>query len=153
MSRSAGLAIAAMTLLMSGLAMAAPLELNCKIGKSSGEAGPAAPAWGDAFTVSVPFGEGAALALIDPESQAVRSMVYGADVLVGVFSVSGDEWPVVWTRATSTRAALLGQVVRSDGHLITVVMGRAPSVGSNRDGRIFDTQSNMAWRLNCLARS
>lgn len=156
MLRSAGLAIAAMILLPPGLAMAAPLELSCKINKidrSPGDTGPSSPAWGDSFTVSVPFGEGAGLALIDPENQSVRSLVYGAEVLVGAFSAGGDEWPVVWTRATSARAALLGQVVRSDGHIITVEIRRAQLPGSNRDGQIYDTQSTTAWHLNCLVKS
>lgn len=153
MSRPARLLIAAIMLVAPGLAIAGPLELSCRISTSSPDAGPATPEWGETFTASVPFGEGSGLALIDPESQAVRSMVYGTDVLVGSFSASGNEWPVMWTRATSARAALLGQVVRSDGNLISLVIGRAQPSGSTRDGQIYDTQSTKAWRLQCLARS
>jgi hypothetical protein len=109
----------------------------------------ATPDWGDAFTVTVPFGEGESLALLDPESGKVRATIHASDVLAGTLRLPQETATLVWTRAMSRRAPLVGQAARSDGHLVVLALA-APRGGSGaRALQLFDTASARAWNGQC----
>lgn len=125
---------------------AAPMTLQCRLDPASGGA---LPDWGGSFTATVPFGEGVGLALVDPESQKVQRMAHGADVLDGAFAAGDETAILVWTRATSARAALIGQAIRGDGHLLTISVARAGAGDAPRAVQVYDTRPDQKWTGAC----
>lgn len=144
--------LVAVLLAAAGPASATALEMKCRLIDVPAASAPAAPDWGRSFSVSVPFGDGQGLALVDPDSQAILRMLYAADVAVGQFVTPAEEAPITWTRASSVRARLLGQVIRSDGNLITLAIDRLPENGLDRGARVFDSASGLAWTGACAAK-
>jgi hypothetical protein len=119
------------------------MSLACKLDQ------PDAPLWGTGFHLSVPFGEGAGVALVEPDSQRVMAMLHSSDVLVGVFAVAGDTARILWTRASSARAPLLGVVIQSDGHLLTIQVDRPFGNPATRPLKLFDTATDTIWPGHC----
>ena len=84
-----------------------------------GRAKPSPFASGDEakFEVSATFGEGAIVALVDPETSAIRQPLYDAESTSGRLSFSdGEETTIVWTPVRLVRRgvgqALPGSVRR-----------------------------------------
>ena len=143
MRRIAALLVAAV--LLGG---AGPMTLQCSV--PPGPDG-TSPDWGRAFIVTVPFGEGAGLALVDAETQRPIRMAYAADVLDGRFQSGAEDIPLIWTRATSARAPLIGQAIRSDGHILTLSIDRAIQGQAVRIARLHDTKAKTTWSADCSA--
>lgn len=123
----------------------------CRIGSAAGEAS-VFPVWGREFSVTVTFGEGESLALLDPETGAPQGMVHRSDVLTGQFVAPAETGTIVWTRANSRRAPLVGLTVRSDGHVVTLMLDRAAASGPERALTVLDSASAAIWRGSCTAR-
>ena len=134
-----------------GAASAATLALVCRIEKPLTSAERAEPDWGSDFTLTVPFGEGSGLALVDPDTQRIERMLFASDVLIGQFSAHGASETVAWTRASSARAPLLGHIIRSDGHMIVVSLARAGETAAARTVRLYETASGALWSGRCAA--
>jgi hypothetical protein len=57
------------------------------------------------FEVSATFGEGATVALVDPETSALRQPLYDAETTIGhPRFVGGEEATIVWTRMSAPTA-------------------------------------------------
>jgi hypothetical protein len=57
------------------------------------------------FEVTATFGEGAVVALVDPETRAIRQLLYDAESTSGRLSFSdGEETTIVWTRMRARTA-------------------------------------------------
>lgn len=123
------------------------LSFSCELTRPAD--GPASPDWGATFSITVPFGEGESLALLDPETGAVRATIHASDVLAGTLRLPQETLTLVWTRAMSRRAPLVGQAVRGDGHVVVLAVA-APRAGSGaRLLQVFDTASALAWPGQC----
>ncbi len=109
---------------------------------------PGAPQWAS-FQVSIPFGEAAGVAQIEPESQHVIAMLYAADVLVGAFVSEGETGKILWTRASSARATLVGLIMRSDGNILTIKVERKPGGTARRGFKAFDSATDRVWFGYC----
>lgn len=120
------------------------MSLACELNQPDG------PPWGTSFHLSVPFGEGAGVALVEPDSQHVVAMLHSADVLVGAFTVAGDTARILWTRASSARAPLLGLVIQSDGNLLTIRVDRPSGNPVTRALKLFDTATDTVWPGHCF---
>lgn len=127
------------------------LRFDCKLGTSPAPAAQASPAWGSAFTASIAFGEGESLALLDPETKAPQGTVHGADVLAGQFAAGSETATLLWTRAHSSRGALVGLAIRPDGHVVTLVLERSAGGRDNRRVSVLDSASSKAWPGVCVA--
>ena len=106
------------------------------------------------FAVSVSFGEGEILALIDPETKAVERTLYDAESTYGSLRFNdGYETTVVWTRMSGAAGPLLGQAIASDGDVIALSIARAPEGSSDRPFVLFATASAALYRGTCAPRS
>jgi hypothetical protein len=86
------------------------------------------------FEVTATFGEGAVVALVDPETSAIRQPLYDAESTSGRLSFSdGEETTVVWTRMSGADGALVGEAIMSDGD----VLGLTIEQGSDATQRLF----------------
>ncbi|MFO1151377.1 MAG: hypothetical protein U1E62_23630 [Alsobacter sp.] len=106
-------------------------------------------AWGRAFTVTVPFGEGESLALLDPETAKPRVTVHAADVLPGALRLPGEDAVLLWSRAMSRRAPLVGQAIRANGHVVALVLSRPRDASGDRTLTLFDSERAAAWNGLC----
>ena len=75
------------------------------------------------FEVTATFGEGAVVALVDPETSAVRQLLYDAESTSGRLSFSdGEETTIVWTRMSGADGALIGEAIMSDGDVLALTI-------------------------------
>jgi hypothetical protein len=125
----------------------AVLRLACTL-REGAAAVPSAPAWGRSFAATVPFGEGHSLALLDPETGRPTTTVHSADVLAGRLGLPGEEAVLLWTRAMSRRAPLVGQAIRPNGHGVTLLLAR-PAGDGGRSLTLFDSETATAWQGTC----
>ena len=73
------------------------------------------------FEVSATFGEGAIVALVDPETKAILKPLYDAESTSGHLKFSdGEETTVVWTRMSGADGALMGEAILSDGEVLAL---------------------------------
>jgi hypothetical protein len=71
------------------------------------------------FEVSITFGEGELLALVDPETSKVDKIIYDAESTSGSLILGeGYETTIVWTRTSGATGPLVGQAITSDGDVI-----------------------------------
>src|SRR6478609_8895790 len=83
-----------------------PYSLSC-----SGKAGSRVPL--STFAVTVDFGRGGALSVLNPNGRA--RLGYWNDVATGEMQRSDTEGePMVWTAVSSDRGSLIGHGIRSD---------------------------------------
>jgi hypothetical protein len=133
--------------------VAQSMKLNCSGRLGVGQS---PPAFGSdlSFEVSVSFGEGEILALVDPETKAVERTLYDAESTYGSLRVKdGSEATVVWTRTSGAAGPLLGQAIASDGDVIALSIGRAPEGSSDRPFVLFAAASASVYRGTCGAQS
>jgi hypothetical protein len=75
------------------------------------------------FEVSATFGEGATVALVDPETSAVLKPLYDAETTTGHLRFSnGEETTIVWTRMSGAEGALVGGAIMSDGDVLALTI-------------------------------
>lgn len=79
------------------------------------------------FEVSATFGEGAVVALVNPETNAVLKPLYDAETTTGRLSFSdGEETTMVWTRMSGVGGALIGEAIMSDGDVLALTIEHGP---------------------------
>jgi hypothetical protein len=90
------------------------------------------------FEVSATFGEGAIVALVDPETSAVLKPLYDAETTVGHLRFSdGEDATIVWTRMSGADGALMGEAIMSDGDVLTLTIEQASEGMSQRPFVLF----------------
>jgi hypothetical protein len=125
------------------------LRLSCVGELAYGEGLPAAgPTL--SFETTIPFGEGSFIALTDPQTGGVQSLVYDMEALKGSFEIKGGPTEmIVWTRATSRKAGLVGQVIGGDGDILSLAIRSAPSGSTRRPFVLFGSAGSSLYRGSC----
>jgi hypothetical protein len=104
------------------------------------------------FEVSATFGEGATVALVDPETSAIRQPLYDAETAVGHLKFSGgEETTIVWTRMSGSDGALMGGAILSDGDVLALTIERAAQGTPQRPLILFSAASASLVRGTCVA--
>ena len=117
-----------------GAKEASSITFDCAGRTSEGRSLPSFASGAEAkFEVSATFGEGAIVALVDPETSAVRQPLYDAESTSGRLRFSdGEETTIVWTRMSGADGALVGEAIMSDGDVLALRsrtgQGAAPPV-------------------------
>jgi hypothetical protein len=102
------------------------------------------------FEVSATFGEGAIVALVDPETNAVLKPLYDAESTSGHLRFNdGEEATVVWTRMSGADGALMGEAILSDGELLALTIDRAAQGTANRSFVLFASAAPSLVRGTC----
>ena len=105
------------------------------------------------FEVSATFGEGAIVALVDPETSAVLKPLYDAESTSGRLSFSnGEETTIVWTRTSGADGALIGAAIMSDGDVLSLTIEQR-SEGGQRPFALFAAGYSSLFRGTCAAAS
>jgi hypothetical protein len=108
-----------------------------------------ASAGGAKFEVSATFGEGAIVALVSPETNAVLKPLYDAETTTGHLSFSnGDETTIAWTRMSGVDGVLVGEAITSDGDVLALTIERG-SEAVQRPFVLFAATSASLFRGNC----
>ena len=101
------------------------------------------------FEVSAAFGEGAIVALVDPETNAIVKPLYDAESTSGHLKFSdGEETTVVWTRMSGVDGALTGEAIMSDGDVLALTIEPSPQ-GTQRPFTLFAAVSANLVRGTC----
>ncbi len=131
---------------------ASSITFDCSGRTSEGRGPPSFASGGEAkFTVSATFGEGATVALVDPETSAVLEPLYDAETTVGHLRFSdGEETTIVWTRTSGVDGALLGEAIMSDGDVLALTIEQGPQ-GKTRAFVLFAASSASLVRGTCAA--
>lgn len=104
------------------------------------------------FEVSATFGEGAIVALVDPETSAIRQPLYDAESTSGRLSFSdGEETTIVWTRMSGADGALVGEAITSDGDALALSIEQASGEKTERPFVLFAAASASLFRGICAA--
>ena len=102
------------------------------------------------FEVSAIFGEGATVALVDPETSAIRQPLYDAETTIGHLRfVGGEEATIVWTRMSGADGALTGGAILSDGDVLALTVERAAQGATQRPFVLFAAASASLVRGTC----
>jgi hypothetical protein len=120
-------------------AKASSVTFDCAGRASGGTNPPSFASGGEAkFEVSATFGEGAIVALVDPESGAVLKPLYDAETTIGHLGFSdGEEATIVWTRMSGADGALLGEAIMSDGDVLALTIDPASQGTTERPFTLF----------------
>jgi hypothetical protein len=112
---------------VTGAKEAPSVTFACAGRAREGESLPAFASGAEAkFEVTATFGEGAVVALVDPETSAVRQLLYDAESTSGRLSFSdGEETRIVWTRMSGADGALIGEAIMSDGDVLALTIDHA----------------------------
>jgi hypothetical protein len=101
------------------------------------------------FEVSATFGEGAIVALVDPETNAILKPLYDAESTSGHLRFGdGEEATVVWTRMSGADGALTGEAIMSDGDVLALTIEQG-SQGTHRPFTLFAAVSASLLRGTC----
>jgi hypothetical protein len=104
------------------------------------------------FEVSATFGEGAIVALVDPETNAILKPLYDAESTSGHLKFSdGEETTVVWTRMSGADGALMGEAILSDGEVLALTIERAAQGTANRLFVLFAAAPPSLVRGTCAS--
>ena len=104
------------------------------------------------FGVSATFGEGATIALVDPETNAIRQPLYDAETTIGHLKFSGgEETTIVWTRMSGADGALMGEAILSDGDVLALTIERAAQGTAQRPFVLFAAASASLVRGTCAS--
>jgi hypothetical protein len=123
------------------------------VGRTSDERGPPSFASGGEakFQVSATFGEGAIVALVDPETSTVRQPLYDAESTTGHLRFSdGEETTIVWTRMSGAEGALVGEAIMSDGDVLALTIEQGPEA-TQRPFVLFAAAPASLFRGTCAA--
>ena len=94
------------------------------------------------FEVSATFGESAIVALVDPETGAIRQRLYDAESTSGRLSFSdGEETTIVWTRMSGADGALVGEAITSDGDVLALSIEQGSGETTERPFVLFAAAS------------
>ncbi len=105
------------------------------------------------FEVSVRFGEGEILALVDPETSKVETALYDAEVTSGSLRIkTGDVLPIVWTRLSGVTGPLIGEAIASDGDVLALSVEGQEASGEGRPFALFAAADASAYRGVCKER-
>lgn len=105
------------------------------------------------FEVSVQFGEGEMLALVDPETSKVETVLYDAEVTSGLLRFKGgDDRRIVWTRMSGQTGPLVGEAVASDGDIVALSIERRTTDVDERPFALFAAAGGSAYRGVCRSR-
>jgi hypothetical protein len=129
---------------------AVSVTFDC-IGRTSDEKSlPSFASSGDAkFEVSATFGEGAIVALVNPETNAVLRPLYDAETTTGHLSFSdGEETTIVWTRMSGVAGVLVGEAIMSDGDVLALTIKQA-SGATQRPFVLFAAAAASLFRGTC----
>jgi hypothetical protein len=127
------------------------ITLDCT-GRTSAEKGfPSFATGGEAkFTVTATFGEGATLALINPETSAVVKPLYDAETTIGHLTFGGgEEATIVWTRMSGVEGALMGEAIMSDGDVLALTVDPTLQETMQRPFSLFAAVSASLFRGTC----
>jgi hypothetical protein len=104
------------------------------------------------FEVSATFGEGAIVALVDPETKAILKPLYDAESTSGHLKFSdGEETTVVWTRMSGADGALMGEAILSDGEVLALTVEQAAQGTANRSFVLFAAAPPSLVRGTCAS--
>lgn len=126
---------------------AAPMELTCRLQSAIEPADNTGLT--ESFRLSIPFDDGREILLSDPDTRQIVSSPYHAEVLAGTLAAQGETSTVLWTRSSSSRSGLVGEVIRDDGHVIVVMVDRAEDTGASRRLRIFESATGVVQSGMC----
>ena len=102
------------------------------------------------FEVTATFGEGAVVALVDPETSAIRQLLYDAESASGRLSFSdGEETTIVWTRMSGGDGALIGEAIMSDGDVLSLSIEQRTEGTAQRPFVLFAAASASLVRGTC----
>ena len=103
------------------------------------------------FEVSATFGEGATVALVDPETNAIRQPLYDAETTVGHLRFAGgEETTIVWTRMSGAAGALMGEAIMSDGDVLALTVDPVAQGTAQRPFTLFAAASASIVRGTCV---
>lgn len=128
------------------------MTFDC-VGRTSDERSlPSFATGGEAkFEVSATFGEGAIVALVNPETNAVLKPLYDAETTTGHLSLSdGEETTIVWTRMSGVDGVLVGAAIMSDGDVLALTIEQG-SEGTQRPFALFAAAPASLFRGTCAA--
>jgi hypothetical protein len=101
------------------------------------------------FEVSATFGEGAIVALVDPETNAILKPLYDAESTSGHLKFGdGEDTTVVWTRMSGAGGALTGEAIMSDGEVLALTIEQG-SQATHRPFTLFAAASASLLRGTC----
>jgi hypothetical protein len=104
------------------------------------------------FEVSATFGEGAIVALVDPETSAVRQPLYDAESTSGRLNFNdSDETTIVWTRLSGADGALVGEAIMSDGDVLALSIEQGSEASTERRFVLFAAASASLFQGACTA--
>jgi hypothetical protein len=137
---------------VAGAKGALSVTFDC-VGRTSGERSlPSFATGGETkFEVSATFGEGAIVALVNPETGAVLKPLYDAETTAGRLSFSdGEETTIVWTRMSGVDGALVGGAITSDGDVLALTI-EPGSEATQRPFVLFAAAPPSLFRGSCAA--
>jgi hypothetical protein len=95
---------------------------------------------------------GELVALTNPENGKIVRLVHDAEALSGTLRIEGeDDALVVWTRASSTRARLVGHALRSTGDLYAITLASPEGPIATRTFGLYDTATETLRHGTCRA--
>ena len=91
------------------------------------------------------------MALVDPETGAVRQPLYDAESTSGSLKLNGgEETTIVWTRMSGVDGALVGDALMSDGDVLALTIDAATPGTSQRAFTLFAAASASLVRGTCI---
>ena len=137
---------------VAGAEKALSVTFACAGRASEGESLPSFASGAEAkFEVTATFGEGAVVALVDPETSAIRQLLYDAESTSGRLSFSdGEETTIVWTRMSGAEGAVVGEAIMSDGDVLALTIEPA-SEAAQRPFVLFAAAPASLFRGTCAA--
>ena len=123
------------------------------VGRASDDSSPPSFATGGQakFEVSATFGEGAIVALVNPETNEVLKPLYDAETTSGHLSFSdGEETTIFWTRMSGVDGVLVGEAIMSDGDVLALTIKQAPAA-TQRPFVLFAAAAASLFRGTCAA--
>ncbi len=129
------------------------MTFACAGRASEGESFPSFASGAEAkFEVTATFGEGAVVALVDPETSAIRQPLYDAESTSGRLSFSdGEETTIVWTRMSGAEGALIGEAIMSDGDVLSLSIEQRSGGTARRPFVLFAAAHSSLFRGTCTA--
>jgi hypothetical protein len=137
---------------VAGAKGALSVTFDC-VGRTSDEKSlPSFASGGEAkFEVSATFGDGAIVALVNPETGAVLKPLYDAETTTGHLSFGdGEETTIVWTRMSGVDGALVGGAITSDGDVLALTIDEG-SEATQRPFVLFAAAPASLFRGTCAA--
>ena len=92
------------------------------------------------------------VALVDPETSAIRRSLYDAESTSGRLRFSdGEETTIVWTRMSGADGALVGEAIMGDGDVLALKIERRSEGRTERPFVLFSAAPTSLFRGACVA--